>query len=159
MSKVILICGKIASGKTHLANQLLQNPNTVLLSADELMLKLFREDLGPDYEKYSSRAREYLHGLAEQFLRSGVSVILDWGFWSRADRETISNHYRSRGFCCEWHYLDVSDEQWTRNIEKRNAEVLAGRTDAYFADEGLLRKCSSRFEIPDRQEIDFWHTI
>ena len=157
MAKVILICGKIASGKTHLAHQLLKEENTVLLSCDELMLKLFPEDIGSDYDMYSMRAREYLHDLSEQFVQNGTNVILDWGFWKSENRKAVTERYRAKGIECEWHYLDVAPEVWAQHIEKRNSEVKAGITNAYFVDEGLLAKVNNAFETPLKEEMDVWH--
>lgn len=159
MAKVILICGKIASGKTYYANTLCKQENTVLLSCDELMLKLFPEPLGAEYDTYSLRAREYLHHLAEHLICQGTDVILDWGFWSRGTREQTTQYYRSRGIAREWHYIDISEESWKQHIEKRNREVAAGTTRAYAVDEGLLAKMNRSFEVPEKDEIDVWHTI
>ena len=159
MAKVILICGKIASGKTYYAKELLKQANAVLLSCDELMLRLFPEDLGTDYDTYSLRAREYLHHLAEQLVHQGTNVILDWGFWSHSLREQTTLYYHSRGIVCEWHYIDVSEKTWKQHIEKRNREVAAGTTRAYAVDEGLLAKMNRSFEVPEKDEIDVWHTI
>jgi len=49
LSKVILICGKICSGKTTYAKNIAQNMNAIILSVDELMLSLFGQYL---VEKY-----------------------------------------------------------------------------------------------------------
>lgn len=59
MSKVILICGKIGSGKTTYANKLVKQLNAVNISQDELMLDLFSAELyynePEQYEKYCSK--------------------------------------------------------------------------------------------------------
>jgi hypothetical protein len=41
-------------------------------------------------------------------------------------------------------------------VDKRNAEVAAGRSDAYFIDEGLARKFAGIFEVPDSSEVDLY---
>ena len=43
MSKIILLCGKIGSGKTTLAKQLEKEKSFVCFSADEKMLKNYGE--------------------------------------------------------------------------------------------------------------------
>lgn len=154
MAKVFLICGKICSGKTTYAGKLAREESAVILSCDELMLSLFDPLLGERHDEISRRANAYLMGLAVKIAEAGTSVILDWGFWTRAGRQAATAFFREKGLACEWHYVGVSDEQWERNIEKRNEEVLAGTVQAYFVDEGLMKKLLSRFEEPDDTEID-----
>jgi len=153
MAKVFLICGKICSGKTTYAEKLAKKESGVILSSDELMLSLFDPLLGEKHDEISRRANAYLMELAVKIAQAGTSVILDWGFWTHGGRLEATAFFREKGVECEWHYVRVSDEQWERNIEKRNAEVLAGTVQAYFVDEGLKNKLLSRFEEPDHTEI------
>lgn len=154
MAKVILICGKICSGKTTYAGELKKKERAVVLSSDELMLSLFDPLLGDRHDVLAKRANDYLLGLTLKLIEAEVSVILDWGFWTKAGREEIGSFFAQRGIETEWHYVRISDEAWRRNIEKRNREVEAGMTQAYFVDEGLLRKLESRFEEPEAGETD-----
>ena len=157
MAKVILICGKICSGKSWYAERLRRERNAVVLSHDELMLAVFDPLLGDRHDEIAGRATEYLFGLAMQLVRAGVNVILDWGFWTREKRREAREFYESRGIPCEFHYLDTPDEVWEKNIKTRNQAVLQGKTDAYYVDEGLRRKLEAAFEIPEPQEIDVWY--
>ena len=45
MGKVILICGKIGSGKTTYANKLAKEINAVIFSHDDIILPLFGPEL------------------------------------------------------------------------------------------------------------------
>ena len=54
----------------------------------------------------------------------------------------------------EIHYLRLSPEEWERRIRGRNAEQKEEEPQAYFVDEGLLRKVESMFEEPSDTEID-----
>lgn len=85
---------------------------------------------------------------AVEIARAGCPVILDWGFWQRAERTAASAYYRSAGIPFEWHYVEVSDSDWQRNIAARNAAVAAGETTDYAIDAGLLEKMQSLFEPP-----------
>ena len=62
--------------------------------------------------------------------------------------------FRGMGIPFEWHYVDPPEEVWRERIEKRNLKVLAGTSDKYFVDEGLLEKCIERFEPPEQEEMD-----
>ena len=158
MAKIYLICGKICSGKTYYSKKLASGTNAVILSCDELS-RIIDRNVNVDSDKYDSIARElqsYLFRRAAEISNHGVNVILDWGFWTERDRTTASEFFSENGCEIEWHYLDVSEEQLRKNIEKRNSSL----TDSdYYVDEGLLEKCLSRFEVPDRNSIDIWKEV
>lgn len=86
------------------------------------------------------------------------NVILDWGFWSRKERTDVSAYYKNADIDFEWHYIDISDADWAKNIEARNAAVAAGETTDYAVDSGLLQKVLTLFETPIPDEIDVWFT-
>ncbi len=157
MAKAILICGKICSGKSFYTETLRKENNAVVLSCDEITLSLFDGNLGDKHDEMCGRIHGYLFGKSLELLEIGVNVILEWGFWSKADRDFARNFYASRGYECEFHYIDVSEELWQKNINKRNREVAEGKTSAYYLDEGLLEKLERLFEVPDRSEIDVWY--
>ena len=48
----------------------------------------------------------------------------------------------------------LSPEEWERRIRGRNAEQKEEEPQAYFVDEGLLRKVEFMFEEPSDTEID-----
>ena len=52
MAKVILICGKICSGKSTYAEKLRMENKAVLLSIDEIMLALFGFYVGNKHDEY-----------------------------------------------------------------------------------------------------------
>lgn len=84
-------------------------------------------------------------------------MVLDWGFWMKAERQNATCDYRSKGIKYEWHYVDVTDEFWKRNIFSRNKAVLSGESEDYSVDDGLLYKIQSLFETPSYEEMDVWY--
>lgn len=156
MAKAILICGKICSGKSFYTETLRKEYNAAVLSCDEVTLSVFDGNLGDRHDEICNRIHDYLFGKSVELLEIGVNIILEWGFWSRADRDFARQFYESRGYECEFHYIDISDEDWQRNIDKRNREVAEGKTSAYYLDEGLLEKLERLFEVPDKSEIEVW---
>lgn len=149
---VILVCGRLCSGKTTYVKELVRERSGVHLSCDELMLHIFDPLLGDKFDEISAKCCEYLYTLAERISDSGGTAVLDFGFWMKKQREELSARFAQH----EWHYLDVSDEEWHRRIAKRNELVAAGKVDAYYVDDGLMQKFESRFEKPERSEIDVW---
>ena len=154
MAKAMLICGRIACGKTVYAKKLCQEHHAVDLSCDELMLGVFGDTLGMKFDEVSGRCKRYLYGKTLELLDAGVNVVLDWGFWSPAERRYARKLIEERGYVCEMHYVYVSDEVWRRNIAIRNQLVAEGKCDAYPVDEGLLAKLQAGFHEPAADEID-----
>ena len=156
-AKVYLICGKICSGKSYYVNQIKDNVNAIILSCDELTWDLFDNDLGDKHDAMMLRVHKYLHKKAAEIALAGTSVILEWGFWKYTDRAAATSYYREKGIPVEWHYIDISDEDWQKNIDARNEAVASGLSHDYALDEGLMQKLLSLFEAPTPDEIDVWH--
>lgn len=156
MARVILLCGRICSGKSTYARRLCAETGAVALSVDEIMLALFGPDAGEKHDEYAARTEAYLLEKSLALTAAGVDVVLDWGFWGKASRAEARAFFASRGVACEMHYLDVGGEVWRRRLEKRNRQVLTGEASAYWVDEALARKAASLFEAPDESEIDVW---
>lgn len=154
MAKATLICGTLCCGKTTYAERLREERGGVILSCDELMLSVFGQDAGERHDEWARGAQSYLFGLSEKIVDAGVSVILDWGFWTKASRESAREFFISRGIECELHYLDIDEKERRRRVDRRNGEVLAGTANAYYVDEGLEAKFLSRFEPPEMGEAD-----
>ena len=150
--EVILICGKIGSGKTTFARRLLKERPAVLLSCDELMLTLFGQQLGDRHDEVVRRTKDYLLNQSLEILKTGVSVILDWGFPTHREREETIAFFARRGFSCQGHYITASDEVLFENLRRRNLAVLAGTENAYYIDEAILQKFKDVFEEPDDTE-------
>lgn len=154
MAKVILICGKICSGKSTYAEQLRIQNNAVVLSTDEITLALFGQHCGDKHDEYVERTQNYLFNKSLELIEVGINVILDWGFWLKEERDYAREFYNSRNIECEFHYIDISNATWKARLKKRNSEILAETTRAYYIDDNLADKFASIFEVPDADEID-----
>lgn len=154
MAKVYLICGKICCGKTTYAQKLCKEKNAVLLSVDEIMLALFGQHCGDRHDEYVERTEKYLLNKSMELISKDINVVLDWGFWTKAEREPAKGFYKSRNIECELHHIDISDETWKSRLHKRNNEVFANETSAYYIDDNLAAKFASIFEVPSEDEID-----
>ncbi|MCQ2576776.1 MAG: ATP-binding protein [Treponema sp.] len=156
MAKVYMMCGKICSGKSTHAAELRKLHKAVVLSVDEITLALFGQDAGDKLDDYVARAEKYLYEKSVEIIESGINVILDWGFWTKRERNEAREFYASKNVECEFYYIDIPDEEWYRRLDKRNKAVMENKTSAYYVDEGLAEKFKQLFEIPDRSEIDVW---
>ncbi len=156
MGKVILICGRIAGGKSVYARRLCEGGRAVALSIDEVMLAVFGQHAGDMHDVYASRIEGYLLGKAEELARAGVDVALDWGPWTRAGRAALRERFASRGIPFETHCVCVDDKTWRARLEGRNRAVTDGRENAYYVDENIMQKFLARYEEPGEEEIDVW---
>ena len=55
----------------------------VVLSVDEIMLSLVGLYAGEKHDEYTERLQNYLFRKSAEIVETGMSVILDWGFWTR----------------------------------------------------------------------------
>lgn len=159
MAKLICICGKIGCGKTYYANLLKEQEHAVILSTDEVTYDLTNNQQGEGYDEFARRVNLYLRKKAVEIVNAGCTVILDWGFWTKENRKEIKRYGENSGILVEMHYIDIDDKTWYENIEERNNKVISGNGgSSFYVDEGLLKKVSSMFEIPEKEEIDIWYT-
>ena len=150
--KVMMTCGKICCGKTTYARNLKERTGAPILSIDDIMLTLFPEGAGEKHDAFVLRAEKYLLSFSLQLLATGKDVILDWGLWTREQRNRLRTFYRQHGVKTEIHYLRIDREEWERRINARNQ---LKQDDAYYVDEGLIRKVEALFEEPSPDEVDF----
>jgi len=154
MAKVFLICGKICCGKTTYAQKICNENKAILLSVDEITLAIFGQHCGDKHDEYVERTEKYLLNKSLELIKKDINVVFDWGFWTKAERESAKGFYKSRNIECELHYIDISDETWKSRLHKRNNAVLANETSAYYVDDNLAEKFASIFEVPSEDEID-----
>lgn len=154
MAKVYLICGKLCCGKTTYSRKICAENDAVLLSVDEMILTVFGQNCGEKHDEYVLNAKEYLLNKSLELIDKNINVVLDWGFWTKKEREFTKDFYKSHSIDCELHYIDISDEVWKARIEQRNKTVLTDKASAYYVDEVLLMKFNSIFEVPSEDEID-----
>lgn len=157
MSKLIAICGKVCSGKSYYAAKLREKENAVILSCDDVTMTLFDNDLGDNHDVMVKKIMTHLKDVSIKIINTNTNVILDWGFWSKKDREELTEYYQKKNIPIEWHYICVDDETWNKNIEERNKRLEEGNGGSDFhVGEGLRKKVLSRWDEPTKDEIDIW---
>ena len=155
MSKIIAICGKICCGKSYYAKQIKEKENAVVLSTDEATYDLIDNEQGELYDVFAERVNKYLMKKAVEIVKAGCNVILDWGFWTRAERQETTKYFNQFGIDVEWHYVDIEQSRWKQLIEERNNKIKNGNGGSnFYVDEGLMEKLLSKFEEPTRDEIN-----
>ncbi len=154
MAEVILLCGRICSGKSFVAEQLRRERKAVILSVDEITLALPEEPDSAKFDIITEGIRSYLAAKSVEIINAGADVILDWGFWTKKMRDEVKNFYALNKIDCKLYYVQTDEKTLDKNISLRNNCVSDGNVSAYKVDAGLAEKCAALFEIPDKAEID-----
>jgi predicted kinase len=141
-----LTCGLPGAGKTTLARHLAADRDAERFTKDEWVLAL-GGDLYDEHLRVCVEAR--LIELAFELLTAGRSCILDFGLWSRAERDALRLRARSQRVRVELHVLDVHLDELVRRSATRYAD--APHTTAEICAEQLAIWASS-FEIPSDAE-------
>lgn len=151
MAKVNIMCGKIASGKTTYAKKLSENHRAVILSVDDLMQKLY--DRCPGEKQHTEtvkRIMDYFYELAEDTVSNDIDVILDYGFWTRADRKSAREYFEGKGIKTALYYIQTPEKTRLSQFEYRN-KILK---ESQIIEENMRKKLDAYFEEPDKDEID-----
>lgn len=160
MGKVIIVCGKICSGKSYYSNSIKDSLNAVIISPDEATYELINNEQGEFYNVFSERLNKYLTKKVGEIAQAGANVIFERGLWSKEDRKNIREYYKNKGIECEIHYVCVDDDTWKQNIIERNNRIDEGKGGSdFYLDEGLLKKLKSKWEEPNKEEIDVIYNV
>ena len=145
--RLILTCGLPASGKTTLARRLAKDRNALRLTQDEWLIAIGSTPWDAPTRK---KVDHELWRLAQDVLRLGVSVILDFGLWARVERDEMRSTARGLGVAVELHYLDVPTDELWRRIRARN---LKPPWDSYPIRRDHLDEWLGAFQAPDAAEL------
>ena len=160
MGKVILVCGKICSGKSFYSKKIKDTLNAVIISPDEATYELINNEQGEFYNIFVERLKKYLTRKVGEIAKAGANVIFERGLWSRKERKEVKEYYKNIGVECEIHYVHVDDKTWFKNIEERNQRILSGNGGSdFYLDEGLMKKLKSKWEEPNDNEYDFLYNV
>ena len=160
MGKVILLCGKICSGKSYYSKKIQKSLNAVIISPDEATYELINNEQGEFYNVFSKRLNKYLTRKVGEIAKAGANVIFERGLWSKEERKEIREYYRNQDIDCEIHYVCVDEYTWKQNIAERNKKIEEGNSDSdFYLDEGLMKKLNSMWEEPSKEEYDVLYKV
>lgn len=119
-----MLCGKIAAGKSTLTAELGSAANTIVVSEDEWLTKLYPDEMSSvaDYVRCSARLRNVMGPHVITLLRAGLTVVLDFPANTLANRAWMRSVFEAAGADHQLHHLDVTDEICKARLRARNAQ-------------------------------------
>ena len=145
--RLVLLCGLPASGKTTLARELADAYGAVRLNPDEWELVL---GIDPFDEEFQVKLEAEFSRLTQRLLGLGTSVILEWGFWARSERDEKRELGRSLGAAVELRFLDVPYDELVRRVVDRHAKGGLSITESH------MERYRGIFQPPTDDELAFY---
>lgn len=142
-ARLIIVCGLPGAGKTTLARELESLHRAIRFSPDEWL-----EQLGISLWDEPARAKvEALQwSLGRQLLELGQAVIVEWGTWSRAERDALRIAARSLGAAVELHCVTALPKVLFERLQQRAAENPPVTMEQ-------LEQWADAFEAPTQEEL------
>jgi predicted kinase len=128
-ARLVLLCGLPASGKTTLAREVADAYGAVRLNPDEWELAL---GVDPFDEGFQTKLEATFWELTQRLLVLGTSVVLEWGFWARSERDEKREAARTLGVAVELRFVDAPYEELVRRVVARHAAGGLAITESHM---------------------------
>jgi predicted kinase len=134
---LILLCGKMAAGKSTLARVLARERGAILLVQDEFLERLYPGEIADlaAFVRCSTRITEALTPLICDLLGHGTAVVLDFAGNTRTQRAWFRQLIDASRAPHELHFIDAPDELCKRQLRDRSRDFPPGTkwtSDAEF---------------------------
>ncbi len=147
LTRLVLITGLPASGKSTLARRLAPKIPAIRLDKDEWTFQLGHDPWDDDFRPL---IEGQLWTLTQELLAHGQSVILEWGHWARAERDEKRLGARALGAGVELHYLNAPLEELIERAQRRHE---SGEWRAAPMRRVHFEQWATMFEAPDEEEL------
>jgi predicted kinase len=150
-TKLVFLCGKMASGKSTLTRNLAKRENAILLVQDEFLNALFPGEITdlPGFVRCSSRLRSALAQHICALLVRGISVVLDFPGNTKAQRVWFREIIDRANVEHELHFVDASDALCKDQLADRSKGLPA---DAPWTTEAEFAAITAYFQPPSEDE-------
>lgn len=145
--RLVVITGLPGSGKTTLGLELAASMPAARMCPDDWMMVS-----GIDLWDADARARieQFQLDLALTVLSAGGNVIVEWGVWTREERDALRDTARAVGALVELRYVTAPvDELWRRIVERDREGKWASRS----ITRAELDEWYGNYEAPSDEEL------
>ncbi len=123
------------------------------LTPDEWQYFLFGHDISdPEHDERHTKIEELMWEIAVKALKAGVDVILDFGFWTKSERDEFRRKAHSFGANFQIHYMNVPNDIIWKRLSVRNKS--AGKNAVFYVGKDEFDEWSGLFEIPTKEELE-----
>jgi predicted kinase len=144
--------GLPCSGKTTLAKKLEHERSALRLTPDEWQIGLFGQDADElEHDTRHSIIGDLLWNIASRALELGTNVILDFGFWTREEREDYRLRAKRHGASSEVHFLDMPEEELMKRLAVRNSHLSK---KSFHISEESMKPWIEFFQRPTPEELE-----
>jgi predicted kinase len=155
VTTLFITCGLQGSGKTTLAKRLETEYSALRLTADEWLHDVHPEVSGAELDALRDPVERIQWRVARRVLALGCNVILDWGLWSREERDRYRLEGRELGARIVLCWVDPSRDELMERLSQRNANAPPG---TFHISESRLDDSIALFERPTQEEIALFDT-
>lgn len=151
---VYMLCGLTGSGKSTYSKKLEAEKHIPRFSLDETYFALMGNKR-PERHNYEveNQAEEQIIDEMKRLLANGQSLILDHGFWKKANRQRYIQLIRENGGIPKLVYFKVPKQELLRRLVERNKKAAIG---THLITPELLDTFYERFEEPSGEDEELF---
>ena len=144
MATVHLIHGFVGTGKTTFSKTLESEINGVRFTVDEWMIALLGQNPPKEiFKEFDAKIKNLIWDIATKVLQTNTDVILDFGFWKRADRDCYRSLAQELGHDVKLYNLRCPENVNVQRVLQRTAVMNSG---TLFIDEQAIAEFKNYYE-------------
>ena len=105
-----------------------------------------------DHDSRHTKIEKLQWEIAAATLQRGLDVILDFGLWTKQERDKFRRRATTLGAKTKIHFLDVPFEELIERLEVRNS---GHHEEVTFIPLSKMREYRPQFQAPDESELTY----